>query len=159
MKKIKLTQGKFALVDNEDFEYLNQWKWHFVYDGYNGYAYRNVHKINNKRTSITMHRVLMKAKKGQIIDHINHNGLDNRKANLRYCNLSQNAANRKHNKRGTSKYLGVHYRKKENKWIAAIKHNGKSIHIAYCPTEREAALLYNKAAIKYHGQFANLNQL
>ena len=105
MKKIELTQGKFALVDDEDFEWLNQWKWYANHLGYTWYVVRSV-RYDNEVKAILMHRSILNAKIGEEIDHINHNGLDNRKKNLRICTRSQNNMNR--NKlRGTYKYKGV----------------------------------------------------
>ena len=92
MKRIPLTQGKFALVDEEDYEWLNQWKWHYN----NGYATRNQwDPITKKQIKILMHRLIMKSSEDMQVDHANHNTLDNRKSNLRIVSYSNNLKNRK----------------------------------------------------------------
>jgi len=126
MKKIKLTKGKFALVDNEDFEYLSQWKWHYIR---NGYAARHS-KVNEKeRGYIYMHRQINNTPSGLVTDHINRNKLDNRKINLRNATNSMNGMNRNLNKNNSSGYLGVFWRKDRKKWIAFIKVNYKRMHL------------------------------
>lgn len=159
MKEIQLTQGKVALVDDEDFEYLNQWKWYVLITKHTNYA---VH--HNKKGKVElMHREIMKTPKGMYTDHINHDGLDNRRCNLRVCTNGQNLANR--TPRGTSKYLGVYFHtfnkgKKGKKYIYCVSNirvNGKTIALGYFKSEKEAALAYDEAAKKYHGEFANLN--
>ena len=82
MRKIKLTQGKYAIVDDEDYEYLNQWRWFTFKNGYVWYVARET-TIDHKRKCIYMHRLIMNAVNGECVDHINRNGLDNRKYNLR----------------------------------------------------------------------------
>ena len=155
MKRIKLTKGKFALVDDEDFEYLNQWKWTCVGRGYAQRKYSI--KGGRKGINMYMHRDIVSIPKDKFIDHINGNGLDNRKSNLRICTLSQNNANRKKSINGTSMYKGVSWYSPYGKWCARICKNDLDIFIEYFKSEKEAALAYNEAAIKYHGEFANLN--
>ena len=125
MKYIKLTKGKIAIVDDEDFEYLNQWKWYY---SASGYAVRDVGSRKSKR-HIWMIRLLNKTPDGFITDHINRNKLDNRKSNLRSVNASQNGMNRSLNKNNTSKYKGVIWRKDIKKWSARIKINYKTIYL------------------------------
>ena len=96
MKQIPLTKNKFTLVDDEDYELVNKYNWYFGA----GYA-RSMEKI-------LMHRLIMKAKKGQMIDHIDGNGLNNQRSNLRFCTHSQNMANKKGFKNTSSKYKGVY---------------------------------------------------
>lgn len=156
MKEIKLTQGQVALVDDEDYEYLNQWKWcaNRSIGGY--YAVRtDKQKADQKRETICMHRLILNAPKGLQVDHINHNTLDNTKQNLRICTNSQNQMNR--SPCGKSKYLGVTYYRNNTCLRASIKANNKSIHLGYFKTEEEAAHAYDEAAKKYFGEFANLN--
>ncbi len=153
MKKIKLTKGKFALVNDEDFEYLNRWRW---YCHSHGYAVRKP-----KRVIIYMHRLILNIPKGMFTDHKNLNKLDNRRSNLRIANENQNHMNcglRSNNKSG---YKGVwwFFDKRSNwgKWAVAIKFYKKSIHLGYFKTAKEGALAYNEAAVKYFGEFARLN--
>jgi hypothetical protein len=160
MKQIKLTGGKIVLVDNEDFEYLNQWKW---YLGRDGYAYRTkfIKRINGKliKKNISMHRYLAKTPKGLETDHINHNRLDNRKKNLRIVTATQNRMNNLPHKNNSSGYKGVSWDKTRNKWIVFIKYNGKGHNVGRFSTKEEAALVYNKMAEEHFGQYAYLNQI
>lgn len=157
MKEIKITRNRVALVDDEDYGYLNQHKW-TAQRNRNGGVYYAVRRIGNKH--ISMHRVIMKITDPKIfVDHIDHEGLNNRKYNLRLCSNSDNKKNVRSRIGSTSKYLGVNWHKPLNKWRAGIKFNGKNIHLGYSHDEKEAALLYNKFAKKYHGEFANLNSI
>jgi hypothetical protein len=163
MKQIKLTHNKFAIVDDECFEYLNQFKWQCrVSRGGGEYATRSV-RIGKKVTRVSMHRVIMGIdgldyRKIQV-DHINNNTLDNRKENLRLVTPSQNQMNKKkaNIKNSTSKYKGVS--KKNNKWIAKIKKNGKIYHLGSFHNEDEAADVYNRKANELFGEYALLNNL
>lgn len=153
MKAIKLTQNKMAIVDDDDFYSLSQFKWCFQNSprGY-GYAVR----INKKRL-IIMHRLIMNAKEGMEVDHINGNTLDNRRCNLRVCSPPENKRNRKINKGSYSGYKGVDFKK--NRWRARIQINKKSLFLGCFMTKEEAAEAYNIAALKYHKEFACLNIL
>jgi len=155
MKEIQLTQGKVALVDDEDFEYLSQWKWsaHKVHNVF----YAVHHKPRNLGAGlIGMHRELM-GKDGIIIDHINGNGLDNRKNNLRVCTNAQNLQNRGVSTKNTSGYKGVFLDKRKNKWYAQIGANNKRITGKGRITPEAAAKDYDILASKYHKEFASLN--
>jgi hypothetical protein len=160
MKEIKLTQGKVALVDDEDYEYLNQFNWCAIKCG--GLFYARRHENNNgKYRKVFMHRFILDAPVGYEVDHINHNGLDNQRNNIRICTISQNRSNAQ--SRGSSVYLGVcimkiKYKNKTYSYITAhIAKNKKSKHLGVFKTEEEAALAYDNAAREYHGEFANLN--
>lgn len=155
MKYINLTQGKRALVDNEDYKHLNQWKWH--YSQY-GYASRRYVKSDGKITKILMHRQIFNANVGIELDHINGNRIDNRKHNLRICTRSQNAMNKYGSKNASSGYKGARWHKGAKKWIANIRVNKILIHLGYFINKEDAARAYNKAAIKYFGEFAKLNK-
>jgi len=149
MKTIPLTQGKVAIVDDEDFDNLIKYKWFLD----NGYARG---RVNGKY--IFMHRFIMKTKRGEIYDHINRNKLDNRKSNMRKCTYSQNAVNAKynfHNK--VSKYRGVCWSKEMSLWKASIRVNTKAIHLGFFENEIDAAKIYDSAARHYFDNFAYLN--
>ena len=153
-KKIPLTQGKVALVDIEDYEWLNQWKWQ-AHKNTKGFFY--VAGRNKKQKFQSMHRKIMKAPKGMEVDHINGDGLDNRRNNLRTCSHSQNIMNSKMRIDNTNGYKGIRYHKQNKKWQARIKKNKKDNHLGYFTTPQEAALAYNEAAKKFFGEFAKLN--
>ena len=106
---IPLTQGKYAIVDTEDYDWLMQWRWFAVKNGRTYYAGRNTYLVQTgglKRTRIHMHRVIMQTPLGSEIDHCNHNGLDNRKCNMRICTHAENLQNQRQTKHCTSKYKG-----------------------------------------------------
>jgi hypothetical protein len=154
MKEIQLTQGKVAIVDDEDFEYLNQWKWQACKKGYVWYAERTTEKSYIKK-HYKMHREIMKPADGVMIDHVNGDGLDNRKSNLRFCNKSQNYANCRVRSDNSTGYKGVTYDKKNKKFAAKMVVGDVNIWIGRFDTAEMAAKEYNKAAILYHGDFAN----
>ena len=154
MRKIKLTHGKYALVDNEDFDRLNQFNWYLSPDKRGSmYACRGV-TVNKKKTYFLMHRVIMNTPAGMCTDHKNRNGLDNRKANLRICTKSQNNMNTPRGNYGKtlSKYKGVTMWK--GLWVAAIQANRKKYWLGSHKSERAAHLAYCEASKKYHGEFS-----
>lgn len=154
MKEIPLTQGKVALVDDDDYERLAQFKWgrHT-----RGYAVRKEMR-DGKKVAILMHRVICNAQPGEIVDHIDGDVSNNSKANLRLCSHSENMYNRRLlAKNNTSGYKGVSRKKKG--WEARIGAGGRFIHLGCFATPEEAAAQYNLAAITYHGEFARLNDI
>lgn len=152
MKQIPLTQGQFTLVDDEDFEYLNQFKWHALKAKNTYYATRKI-----KRKIIWMHREILKLTDIKIMaDHKDGNGLNNQKSNIRPCDFYQNNKNQKPRK-GTSKYKGVSWRKSRNKWVIHITINGKQKHVGSFSNEIEAAKAYDEMAKLHYGEFAYLN--
>lgn len=156
-KKIPLTKGKFALVDNHWFDYLNQWKWCI---NCQGYAVRN-ESINGKKTGrmIRMHRVIANTPEDKFTDHINGNKIDNRSRNLRVCDKSQNSQNRKPASNNTSGYRGISWNKRYLKWETYIEIYDKRIRLGLFRNLKDAILTRNRAAMKYFGEFAILNKI
>lgn len=153
MPTIELTRGHFAIVDAADYEWLSQFKWYTFQTRHDSYAARTVRQ-DGPRT-ILMHRAIMDAPQGMDVDHINGNGLDNRRANLRLATRSDNLRNRAADKDSAVPYKGVG--RKRNRFIARIKANGKRISLGSYRTAEEAARAYDAAALKHHGEFAHLN--
>lgn len=155
-KEINLSQGKVAIVDDADFAELSRSKW-FVTA--NGYAIRNIRTGLLKYTNETMHRVIMNPPAGMDVDHINGNKLDNRRANLRICTRSQNLRNSAAHSDNASGFKGVSWFKPAQRWKARIWVDNKEKHLGYFDTPEAAALAYNEAAKKYHGEYARLNEV
>ena len=158
VKSIELTRGKVAWVDDEDYEWLNQWKWCATLSCRHWYAKRQG-RSNGKPRTICMHRLIMDAQPGQMIDHRDRNGLHNWRANLRFCTRSQNQENRKKHYGDTSQYKGVCWDKSMNKWRARISLDNKRIHLGRFNDEDEAGCAYNEAATELFGEFARLNMI
>ena len=163
MKKIKLTQGQFALVDDVDYEELSKYKWQANYFKHinSFYATRHTPARKGKHYVIYMHRQILGLERGdgKQGDHKDHNTLDNRRENLRVCTRQQNEMNRKPNQDTTSQFKGVCWDKAKRRWRALIYLNGVSKHLGFFNEEKEAALAYNIAAKKYFGNFAYLNNI
>lgn len=157
MRQIKLTRGQFALVDDEDYEYLSQFKWQVTINKNkpNSYYATRSFPINGVWKSIGMHREIMNASANTLVDHIDGNSLNNQKQNLRICTQAENLRNRGKNKSNTSGYKGVYFNGK--KWIAKIKSNYVSYSLGTFPTPEMAARAYDEKAKELHGSFANLN--
>lgn len=149
MKQIPLTKGYFAIVDDEDFEWLSQWKWQ--YQG--GYARAT---INGK--GVLMHRFILGVTDPFVqVDHKNITGTDNRKSNIRICTKQENMRNKAVCKSSKSGYKGVTWSKGICKWNVRIMVDKKAIHLGYFDCIESAARAYNKAAKKFFGEFAWLN--
>ena len=156
MREIPLTQGRVTIVDDEDFEWLSKWKWHFTFYGYAA-----------RRDGVTdemfyMHREILglALHEKTMVDHINLNRLDNRRENIRKCNKCQNSVNRPVQRNNTTGYRGVQHAcrsKTGMDWIARIKVSGKNIHLGSYKTPEEAAAAYDRAMVKHHGDFARPN--
>lgn len=155
-RKIPLTQGKFAIVDDEDYEFLSQQKWHTSKRRGSYYAARAT-CINGKNRLIHMHRVILNPPPGMESDHINGDGLDNRRCNLRSCTHQDNIRNRRKKAKASSRYKGVWWAKAGRKWRAGIWIKGKTKHLGRFTEEDEAARAYNVAAREHFGEFACLN--
>jgi hypothetical protein len=158
MKTIPLTQGMVALVDDEDYADLAQFKWYARKSpkDHTYYAARNVKQAGRQITE-RMHRRILNAQVGQIVDHENHNGLDCQRHNIRICTQRQNNGNRRRNIHSSSRFKGVTWYGRYKKWRAQIQNNGKEIHLGYFDDEEQAAHAYDKKAIELFGEFACLN--
>jgi AP2 domain len=154
-KIIALTQGQNALVDTTDYERLMQWNWSARWDKTmrSFYAYRG-HWNGAGVDCVFMHQAIIGCKG---IDHRNHNTLDNRRKNLLKATQSENSCNRRKRSDNTSGFKGVGFRKDCGKWVAAITVNRKRKFLGYFTDKKEAAKVYDNAAMELHGEFANLN--
>jgi len=153
MKEIQLTRNKTTVVDDEDYNSLNQYKWYCTPDGY---AARQVGGFRRQVTE-KMARIIVDCPDDMVVDHINGAKLDNRKNNLRICTRIQNSYNRKNKKGSYSQYRGVS--KVGNKWKASITKDGERFYLGLFFTEIDAAYTYDLKAIKLYGKFARLNIL
>lgn len=165
-KTIETTNGEKIIVDDEDFDGLMQKSWHVGGGGL--YALHTEYVNPKKNRELLMHRLILGAKKGEVVDHINHNGLDNRRENLRITTQRFNTANQrgwKKRKGSETKHKGVFYRhddgsrERTRKYQAMIMHMGKCISGGYYLTENEAAIAYNNWALWLWGAHACLNKV
>lgn len=158
-REIPLTQGRITLVDVEDYGWLNQWKWCALKDNWTFYAARSIYLGNKKYKMSQMHREILSLKKydKKIVDHINRNGLDNRRVNLRIVTNSLNSYNSKLAYDNRSGYRGVCWNKINNKWTARITINGVVIFLGHYQNIMDAVLAYDHAAVNYWGDDAFLN--
>ena len=154
MKEIKLIHGKVALVDDEDFERLSLFKWCADRKRSTYYAIRNILYLDNKQTTISMHREILNAPPAMQVDHINGNGLDNQRNNLRLCTHQQNCFNKNAQKNNKLGIKGVRRRADLKKFQAQIQINGKAIHLGYFNVLGDADSAYRKAEERYFGEFA-----
>lgn len=157
MKLIPLTKGKFTEVDDEDFDWLNQWKWHANKTKHTCYAIRHTPMINNQRTKVLMHREILNVRKEVVVDHKDGNGLNNQRSNIRKCTTSQNLMNQKPRIGLTSQYKGVSFLKSKNRWRVQIGFNGGQIFLGYFKSEVEAAKCYDNKAKELYNEFAKPN--
>jgi len=155
--RIPLSQGKFAKVDPEDYIWLSQFRWCCKQSPDTCYAVRHVQVAKGRTKRIYMHRLIMNTPDHLVCDHINHNGFDNRKRNLRNCTTGENNANRRSSPGSSSRYLGVSWDKRRSIWVAHIKAKGKDRYLGSFDVEADAARAYDAAAWALHGVYANLN--
>lgn len=154
---IPLTRGMVAVVSDEDYEFINQWKWCVHCCGGFFYAARNV-RVNGRGKTLHMHRVLSGALPGQQVDHADRCTLNNQRSNLRICESSQNHANSGKSKGKTSKFKGVCWDRTKGKWKAATKKNGKSEFLGRFNSQEEAARAYDLVHQGRFGDFALTNE-
>ena len=156
-RKIFLGENQFTILDALDYYRYCAFKWTMGGQGSTVYAVRST-KIGAKITTRRLHREIMNAPKGLLVDHANNDTLDNRRANLRLATHFQNTCNRrKINSKTSSRFIGLYWEKRSNRWVTHIKDHGKRIYLGRFKSEFDAAKVYDAAAKKYHGEFAHLN--
>lgn len=158
MRTIELTQGKVALVDDEDFDQVSAFRWS-ARKNRNSDTYYAVRtdRTSGKRT-VLMHRFLLHAQNSVEVDHINGNGLDCRRVNLRLATHSENQRNAARRSDNTSGFKGVTWNKQISKWRAYIKVDGDQVHLGYFTSKAAARNAYDEAAIRHFGEFARTNK-
>lgn len=156
-RRIWLGEGLFVILDLRDYYNLSKYKWYIKGSFGKFYAARNYKYDSRQTKTVAMHREIMNAPKGLLVDHRNRDGLDNRRENLRLATYSQNNCNKLKRKNTSSQFTGVCFNKLGRRWVGYINHKGKRIFLGYFDSEIEAAKAYDAAARKYHGEFARLN--
>lgn len=153
MAIMQLRNAKIVLLDDDDFQKIKDYNW---YQSKVGYVYGREPKTNK---TVYMHRVIMGAKKGELVDHINHIKFDNRKENLRIATASQNIFYQGPSAKNTSGYVGVSFSAEKKKWMAAIHKQGTTHRLGYFHNKHDAARMYNFWASDMFGEFAFLNKV
>lgn len=157
-KLIPVHGGHFAEIDDDDFGLVSRLKWHVMKGQNTIYAVTNVRREDGGYSTVPMHRMINKTPQGLHTDHIDGNGLNNRRANLRTATRTQNARNRAPNKGSVSAFKGVHWNKRKRRWIASIRVDKKSIFLGQHRDEASAAEAYACAALQYFGEFARTSK-
>lgn len=157
-KLIPLTKGYSAIVDDEDYDRIVQHNWQIATGKTIGgvYAKRTVGRKGNRKTVLMHREVLQLQSPPPFVDHINYDGLDNRKSNLRLCTLSENSVHRRL-KSNPSGFRGVTFYKRDKKWCAQIRFKNRCVNLGYFRTPQEAAIAYDTAALMLFGEFAVIN--
>lgn len=145
----------YSFVDDKDFDKVNQFKWFPLKDGNTFYAVRNSTLLNGKRILIYMHRTIMKPIKSMEIDHIDRDGLNNRRSNLRISTHAENNRNKVKHIDNKSGYKCVYWHKYSKRWTSYIRVNGKAISFGYFNSKKNAYKAYINGSRKYHKEFAN----
>lgn len=160
MIAVLLSQNKYMLVDDEDYPLINRFKWYAIRRSHIFYAETSI-QANKHKQKILAHRLLLGLRPGdrREVDHINHDGLDNRQQNLRIADRQKNCRNMRPYKNTTSKYKGVAWDKCRNKWRAYSKIDGQQRHLGRFDREIDAAIAYNNFANRYFGEYAMLNDV
>ena len=157
-RRIYLGEGFWTILDEKDYYRYGHIKWCLGGNRKIAYAIGGIKNKKGEFKIVYLHRVIMKSPKGKVVDHKNGKSLDNRRANLRNATYAQNSSNkRKRKSKTTSRYIRVSFEKNQNRWAVKIKSKGKSYWVGSYKTEIEAARASDKAARKYHGEFARLN--
>jgi hypothetical protein len=158
-RRIYLGEGEWTILDQQDYYRLGHIKWCLGRHKTKLYAIGGIKNKNGKGVkAVYLHREIMRPPKRRLVDHRNSDSLDNRRCNLRIATRAQNLRNRGKTKRKTSsRYIGVLYEKRYRCWVAKIEHKGKVNWVGSFKSEVDAAKARDKAAMKYHGEFARLN--
>ena len=159
--EIPLTRGKVAVIDATDFERVSQFKWYAVRPRPNypdrWYAARSQHSPGRRQKMIYLHRFILDASPTSVVDHLDGDGLNCTRANMRHASQAQNSGNRAMNKNNQSGYKGIYWDKATGKWRAEIRVNNKGIKLGRFVDPELAARAYDEAAKHYFGPFAYLN--
>ena len=156
-REIPLSQGYVAIVDDVDYDVLSAHKWFAMVRNGTAYPVRNVHIGDGKKRICWMHREIMGAESGQEVDHVDHDGLNVRRSNLRICSHADNMCNMRRHRDGSSIHKGVSWDKEKKKWHGYINKDGQRTFLGYFVREEDAARAYDSAAREFHGEFACLN--
>ena len=164
-KRIPLTQNKYAIVDNEDYESVSRFRWYAVncsglFYAKTGTHYATTHMGSRRKRwqgHMYLHRFLLHPPKGFVVDHINSNALDCRRSNMRVCTQAQNIYNTRKLHPGLSQYKGIKWHNRDHVWEAYVHAEGRRFYLGRSPHEEIAAQMYDKGACEIHGEYACVN--